>query len=258
MSKLLRDTWLLFRRSFREGLRNPTVAFLVPTLVPAVMIVLTSQTFGAVVHLPHFPTKSYLTLEVPGIVMLTAMMGAGYSATAMVVDVQSGYLDRLRVLPVRPAAVVLGRLLFDAMRAIPGGILVIVISVAMGSELRGGLPGVVAILALLALWALAYNGLFYVVGLRTRNAQAPFGMLPIFVPIMFLTTIFSAPFMQPRWVRVIAAWNPLTYLINGARVFVSDPFSWVPVGKAVAVCIGLLATTWYAAGRAFAALLRDD
>jgi ABC-2 type transport system permease protein len=258
MDRLVRDTWLLFRRSLREGLRNPTVAFLVPTLVPVVMIVLTSQTFGAVVHLPHFPTRSYLTLEVPGSVMLTAMMGAGYSATAMVVDIQSGYLDRLRVLPVRPASMVLGRLLFDAVRAFPGGILVLLVSVAMGSELRGGPAGVLAILALLALWALAYNGIFYVVGLRTRNAQAPFGMLPIFVPIMFLTTIFSSASMQPRWVRVLSAWNPLTYLINGARVFVSDPFSWVPVGKAVAVCLGLLLTTWYAAGRAFAALLHDD
>lgn len=258
MGRLMRDSWLLFRRSFREGRRNPTVAFLVPTLVPVVMIVLTSQTFGAVVALPHFPTRSYLTLEVPGVVMLCAMMGAGYSATAMVVDVQSGYLDRLRVLPVRPASVVLGRLLFDAVRALPGGVLVLVVSVAMGSELRGGLPGAIAILALLALWSLAYNGIFYVVGLRTRNAQAPFGMLPIFVPIMFLTTIFSSASMQPRWVRVIAAWNPLTYLIDGARVFVSEPFAWAPVGKALAVCLALLVTTWFAAGRAFAALLRDD
>jgi ABC-2 type transport system permease protein len=258
MNRLLLDTWLLFRRSLREGLRNPTVAFLVPTLVPVVMIVLTSQTFGAVVHLPLFPTKSYLSFEVPGIVMLTAMMGAGYSATAMVIDIQSGYLDRLRVLPIPPAAVVLSRLLFDAVRALPGGVLVLTVSVAMGSELRGGLLGAVAILALLALWALAYNGIFYVVGLRTRNAQAPFGMLPIFVPFMFLTTIFSSASMQPRWVRVIAAWNPLTYLIDGARVFVSEPFAWAPVGKALAVCLGLLIATWFAAGRAFAALLRDD
>ena len=126
-------------------------------------------------------------------VLLTGMMGAGYSATALVIDVRSGYLDRLRVLPVHPVAIVLGRLLFDMVRVLPAGALVLAVSVALGGEVRGGLLGAVAILGLLALWSLAYSGIFYAVGLRTVNPQAPFALLPIFVPLMFLTTVFASP-----------------------------------------------------------------
>ena len=258
MSTLVHDSWLLFRRSVREGRRNPTIAFILPILVPSVMILLTSQIFRQVAELPGFPTEAYVTFELPGIVLLTAMMGAGYSATALVIDAQGGYLDRLRVLPVRPAAIVLGRLLFDVLRVLPAGAIVLAMSVALGSELQSGIPGVAAILGILGLWALAYGGLFYAVGLRTLNAQAPFAMLPIFVPLMFLSTVFASEDMMPAWVRAISAWNPLTYMIDGTRVFVSGPFSSASVVKAVALALGLLVVSWYLAGKSFASLLRDE
>ena len=256
MAGIARDSGLLLRRSFREGLRDPTIAFVLPTIVPLVMIALTSQIFADVAQLPGFPTARYVTWEAPGMVLLTAMMGAGYSATSLVIDVRSGYLDRLRVLPVHPGAIVLGRLLFDMVRVLPAGALVLAVSVALGGEVRGGFLGALAILVLLALWALAYSGIFYAVGLRTINPQAPFAMLPIFVPLMFLTTVFASESMMPGWVQGISAWNPFTYVIEGARAFISDPFSWTVLAKAVGTCLGLLAVSWYVAGRCFARLVR--
>ena len=256
MGRIARDSLLLLRRSFREGRRDPTIAFIMPTIVPLVMIGLTSQIFADVAHLPGFPTARYITFEAPGMVLLTGMMGAGYSATALVIDVRSGYLDRLRVLPVHPVAIVLGRLLFDMVRVLPAGALVLAVSVALGGEVRGGVLGAVAILGLLALWSLAYSGIFYAVGLRTVNPQAPFALLPIFVPLMFLTTVFASQDMMPGWVQGISAWNPFTYAIGGARAFISDEFTWSAVVKAIATCLGLLTLTWYIAGRSFNRLVR--
>lgn len=254
--RIARDSLLLLRRSFREGLRDPTIAFVMPTIVPLVMISLTSQIFADVANLPGFPTARYITFEAPGMVLLTGMMGAGYSATALVIDVRSGYLDRLRVLPVHPVAIVLGRLLFDMVRVLPAGALVLAVSVALGGEVRGGVLGAVAILALLALWSLAYSGIFYAVGLRTVNPQAPFALLPIFVPLMFLTTVFASQDMMPGWVQAISAWNPFTYAIGGARAFISDDFTWSALVKAIATCAALMAVTWYIAGRSFGRLVR--
>ncbi len=256
MRRIARDSLLLLRRSFREGKRDPTIAFIMPTIVPLVMISLTSQIFADVANLPGFPTARYITFEAPGMVLLTGMMGAGYSATALVIDVRSGYLDRLRVLPVHPVAIVLGRLLFDMVRVLPAGALVLAASVALGGEVRGGVLGAVAILGLLALWSLAYSGIFYAVGLRTVNPQAPFALLPIFVPLMFLTTVFASQDMMPGWVQAISAWNPFTYAIGGARAFISDEFTWSALVKAIATCLALLTLTWYIAGRSFNRLVR--
>ena len=123
--KLWHDSRLLFVRSFREGIRNPVFAFLFPTVFPLFMITLTSQLFKAMVLLPGFPIRPYAAYETPAVVLLGAMMGAGYSATALVVDAQSGFLDRLRLMPVRPGSILIGRLLFDVVRVLPAGVAVI-------------------------------------------------------------------------------------------------------------------------------------
>lgn len=249
---------LLFRRSVKEAWRNPTVAFILPTLVPFVTITLTSQIFRDVAMLPGFPTDNYVSWEAPGAILLAAMMGAGHSATALVIDAQTGYLSRLRLLAVRPTALLLGRLAFDVARVLPAGALVLLGSIALGAELRNGWAGAVAILGLVALWALAYGGLFFAVALRTRNAQASFALLPLFVPLMFLSTVFVPTSMMPTWIRHISSWNPFTYLIEGSRVFMTGQFSWAPVIKAVAVAFAVLTVTWCFAGRSFRALVQDD
>lgn len=257
-SKLARDSWLLFRRSWREGLRNPTLAFILPIVIPLCFITLISGILRDVVKLPGFPTATYVAWQAPGVVLLSAMMGAGYSAVALVVDAQSGYLDRLRLLPVHPMAIVLGRVVFDVVRVLPAALVVLIVSVALGGELRTGVAGGLAILGLVAFWAAAYAAPFYALGLRTRNAQAPLAFLPLFVPLMFLSTVFTPTSMMPDWIKTASVWNPFTYIIEGARIFMTVPYSRVTLIKALAVATGVLVIGWYIAGRSYAALLRGD
>jgi hypothetical protein len=67
-------------------------------------------------------------------------------------------------------------LLFDVVRILPAALIVLFIMVAMGARIRLGAVGVLAVLALTALLSLAWNALFYVAALRTRNPQTPMAM----------------------------------------------------------------------------------
>src|SRR6266700_1285867 len=257
--KLARDTWLLLRRSIREGLRNPAFAFLFPTLFPLFIIVLTSQSFHQVVNLPNFPNiRPYAAYEAPAVLLLTAMMGAGFSATGLVVDAQSGFLDRLRMLPVSPAAILLGRLLFDGVRVIPAFVVVLVASFGLRAQLGSGLPGAVAILGLTVFWSIAYNGLFFVVALRTKNAQAPLAVVPLFMPLMFMSTAFVPKLSLPGWLQAVSNWNPYTYLLEGARTFMTGTPAWAPVGKALLGAAVILVFSQAFTVMSFRALGRGD
>ena len=97
-AKLIRDTWLIFRRSFREGLRNPALAFIFPMVPPLIGAALFSQLFDEIVSLEQLGTDNYVSFVAAGFIMMTAMSGAGFTATGLVVDAKSGYLDRLRLL----------------------------------------------------------------------------------------------------------------------------------------------------------------
>jgi ABC-2 type transport system permease protein len=242
---------LLLMRNLREGIRNPVLAYGLPVVIPLTMFILVAKTLSRVTDLPGFPTTNYAEWMAPAIVMLTAMTGVGYAATSLVIDIQSGFLDRLRVLNARPSSLLLSRLLFDVVRVLPAGLALLVTGLILGTDVNEGLVGIVLLFALLVLWAAAYGGLYFVVALATRNAQAPLALAPLFLPLQFLSTQFVPESILPEWVQTVAAWNPFTYMVDAARAVTTGPLTWTPVGKAVAVAVGLLVVTQIAAGLAF-------
>lgn len=242
---------LLLVRNLREGLRNPVLAYGLPVVIPLTLLILVAKTLSRVTELPGFPTQNYAEWMTPAIIMLTAMTGVGYAATSLVIDIQSGFLDRLRVLDARPSSLLLSRLLFDVVRVLPAGAALLVIGLILGTDINEGVLGVIVLFALLSLWAAAYGGLYFVVALFTRNAQAPLALAPLFLPLQFLSTQFVPESLLPRWVQVASDWNPFTYMVDAARVLTTGPFSMTPVVKAVAVGVGLLLVTQLASRRAF-------
>jgi ABC-2 type transporter len=99
--------------------------------------------------------------------------------------------------------------------------------------------------------AAGYGGLYFVVALATRNAQAPLALAPLFLPLQFLSTQFVPEELLPRWVQTAAAWNPFTYMVDAARAATTGPLTFAPVGKAVLVGAAMLVVTQVAARWAF-------
>jgi ABC-2 type transport system permease protein len=212
-TSLARQSWLVFGRSLHAGLREPALAFVFPIAFPLLIIGLFSQVYARVADLPGFPAGSYLGWMAPAVVLMAAMFGAGHSALGLVRDLQTGFLDRLRLMPVRPAALLLGRLLFDMARVTVAGLAVLAVAVALGAPLRGGPLGIVAIAALLAGWTLGYAGLYYVVGLRARSPEALTALVPLFCrsrccrPPMCPPACCPAGSAPPRLSTPTATWS---------------------------------------------------
>ena len=242
---------LLLFRNLREGARNPVLAYALPIIIPFAVLVLVAKTLYRVTDLPGFPTSNYAEFMTPAIIMLTAMTGVGYAATSLVIDIQSGFLDRLRLLDVRPPALLLSRVLFDVVRVIPAGAVLLVVGIVLGMDVNEGVLGVVGLFALLVVWAAAYGGLYFVVALTTGNAQAPLALAPLFLPLQFLSTQFVPKSLLPGWVQAAAAWNPFTYMVDASRALITGPLTFAPVAKALAVALAMLVVTQAASLRAY-------
>lgn len=242
---------LLLVRNLREGRRNPVLAYALPIIIPLAVLVLVAKTLYRVTDLPGFPTSNYAEWMSPAIIMLTAMTGVGYAATSLVIDIQSGFLDRLRLLDARPTALLASRVLFDVVRVLPAGAVLLVVGVLLGTEVNEGVLGIALLFALLVLWAAAYGGLYFVVALGTRNPQAPLALAPLFLPLQFLSTQFVPESLLPGWVQAASAWNPFTYMVDAARAMITGPLTAGPVLEAVGVALLLLVVTQLAARRAF-------
>lgn len=234
---------LLVARNLREGLRNPVLAYGLPVVIPLALLVLVAETLSRVTELPGFPTDDYAEWMTPPIIMLTAMTGVGYAATSLMLDIQSGFLDRLRLLDAEPASLLLSRLMFDVVRVLPGGVILLGAGALLGTGINEGALGVALLFVLLALWAAAYGGLYFVVALAARNAQAPLALAPLFLPLQFLSTQFIPEVVLPAWVRTAAAWNPFTYMVDAARALITGPLTAAPVVRAFAVGLVMLLLT---------------
>ena len=257
-AKFGRDTWLIFRRTLRQGRRNPALAFVFPMVPPLVGVSLFSQLFEDIVNLGQLGTDNYVSWVAAGFILMTAMAGAGFTATGLVVDANSGYLDRLRLLPVHPTAIMLGRQLFEVTRVVPAAIAVFGVSVALGANVSDGGLGLLGIIGLVALWALAWNGLFYVLALRTMNTQASLSLQPMFFPVLALSTTFVPTAVMPGSIETIATLNPCTYLVDSVRMFMIGGFNWSDFGVALGSALAILAVTQYFAVRSFGALVHGD
>jgi ABC-2 type transport system permease protein len=255
---LARQTRLVFGRSLHAGLREPALAFVFPIAFPLLIIGLFSQVYARVADLPGFPSGSYLGWMAPAVVLMAAMFGAGHSALGLVSDLQTGFLDRLRLLPVRPAALILGRLLFDVVRVTAAGLGVLAIAVALGAPLRGGPLAVAAIAVLLAGWTLGYAGLYYVVGLKARSPEALTALVPLFLPISLLSTAYVPADLLPGWVRAAAAVNPYSHVVDAVRAAMAGTLDADRLVAGLAAVIAAVVLTQVAAARRFARLVHRN
>jgi ABC-2 type transport system permease protein len=256
--KFAADVGLIFRRSLAQARRGPALAFGFPVAFPLLMIGLFSQIYGRITNVAGFPGGSYLAFMAPAVFLMAAMFGSGYSATGLVTDIQTGYLDRLRLIPIAPAAIMLGRLLFDVVRVLIAGTVVLAASIALGATFHGGLLGLAGMLLMLATWTLGYAGLFYLIGLKSRSQQKLAVLIPLFLPISLLSTAYVPRQLAPGWVRTASAINPYSHVVDAVRALMAGTANAAVIAGALAAALALIALTQLGAARAFARLVRAD
>src|SRR5262249_29235567 len=86
---------------------------------------------------------------------------------------------------------------------------------------ESGPLGVLVFIAIAASWSLAFSGFGYAVALKTGNPGAVNSMFLLFFPFLFLTTSYVPRSQLNGWLKVVADWNPVTYLLQGLRSLVS-------------------------------------
>ena len=230
------EVLLLGRRAVREVVRYPEAT--IPTLfIPLFFLVVNigqvSKTFPS--STPFLKGQGYVAFQLP--VSLMFAVATATSGLALVTEIDLGYFDKLLVSPIRRSSVIFGRLTADLVRGIAASALVLLVGIALGAQVRSGVPGALLIILLSALFGVAYAGFGILVALRTRNVQATQSSFILFFPLLFLTPNF-VPFerLSPL-METLARINPVSYVIVGLRSLVID--GWKP-GE-IGVCVLVIA-----------------
>jgi ABC-2 type transport system permease protein len=154
-------------------------------------------------------------------------------APALVLDVENGYLDRLLMTPIRRTAILLGHMVADVAVAVALTLPILALGFAIGVRFETGPVGVLAFIALAALWSLGFSGFGYAVALKTGNPAAVGSVFLLFFPFLFLTSSNVPRSQLSGWLDTVATFNPVTYLLDGLRSLVSQGWEWDELGKAL-------------------------
>ena len=217
MIAFARQTALVFGRQARAAARDPGPFFVLPMLPALLMTVVFTALFDRIANVTGFSAANYDEFLVPGVVVLVALLGAGATSASLASDVRSGYLERLRLLPIHLGSMLVGRVLFEGARLLPATGVVLAVGFAFGAHAENGVAGVAVVVVLVALLGVAYSALFYVVAILSRDPQTPFTLQPLGLPLAFLSSALVPLAVMPGWSEAVARLNPVTVVVNGAR-----------------------------------------
>lgn len=185
------------------------------TVTPVMFVLLFTYLFGGAIA---GSTRAYLDYILPGILVMSVMFTTVYSGVALNTDLTRGVVDRFRSLPIWRAAPLVGSLLGDSVRYVVGGMVIIVLGVVLGYRPDAGVPGAVAALALVVVFAFGLSWVFSTLGLllRSPNAVMNAGFMGIF-PVTFLSNVFIDPRTLPGWLEAFVNANPISVLVSASR-----------------------------------------
>ncbi len=239
------QTWVLGQRALREAWRTPEA--LLPTLfIPLFFLVVNVGQAAKI-----FPGKStaflhgqgYGAFQLPASLLLAGSFGT--AALFLVEEIEGGYFDKLRATPIPRTAIVVGRLIAEAVKGVVIATALIVLGLIFGISIASGVLGFILLVLLTAGWSVVFVGFMQLIALKTRSAAATNSAGLIFFPLLFLTPNLVPRDLLTRPMEVAASINPVTYVMEGMRSLILVDFDWTAILRAFGVVAVLGALMLY-------------
>ena len=249
MIPLLQQVAQLGRRSVVRTARQPANV-IAPVLFPLGLLAVNSGGLRAATHLPGFPTRFYAAFALAVPFMQGALFATMNAGTDLARDIQTGFLNRLSLTPMRGFALLAGQLAGVAVAALFQATIYVGVGLAIGVRFKSGPAGIVLLLGMAVAIALAFGAVGALMALRTGSGEAIQGLFPLlFVFLLISSMNLPRNLIEITWFRDVATANPVSYLIEGIRSLIIEGWNGEALGLAFAVTAALgtsalAAATW--------------
>ncbi|MEL6892547.1 MAG: ABC transporter permease [Actinomycetota bacterium] len=213
------------RRAILALARQP--ALVIPSMIfPLFFAALGTSAFSRATRVPGFPeVDSYLDFALAGAIAQGVLFGSTVGATALATDIENGFFDRLLSSPTSRVAIIVGRMAGGMAYGALQTLVFVLVLLPFGLSVKGGLPGVAALIVSGTVLALAVGALMSAMAIRTGSSEATQGAFPLlFIALFFSSSFFPRETMSGVY-ATIADWNPISHLVEGMRDLVIEGFT---------------------------------
>ncbi len=161
------------------------------------------------------------TFMFPGVLAISAMFTAMFSAASIVWDREFGFLREMLVAPVRRGSILIGKSLGGATVATMQSLIILALAGTVGVPYDAGM--IVVLIGELFLLSFALTSVGLVIAARVQQMQSMMGVMQmLLLPLSFLSGALYPLANLPAWLKTITLLNPITYAVHAIRSLVFD------------------------------------
>jgi len=240
----------LARRSVVRTLRQP--AQIVPSVIfPLFLLAVNSGGLKSVTNLPGFPTDSYLTFALAITFMQGALFSVINSGTDLARDIETGFLNRMALTPLRGAALLSGLLAGAVVLGLVQSVVYLSVGLIAGADLAAGAGGALVIVVLAVTITVAFGSIGLFAALRSGSGEAVQSLFPVFFVFLFLSSMaLPLNLLQTDWFHAVASANPVSYLLAAFRSLLIEGWDLSALALGFGIAAAILAIGMFAAASA--------
>ena len=176
---------------------------------------------------------------------MEALFGTAFVGFSLIDDIRSGVIERFLVTPAKRPAILLGRVLRDAVVLLLQCVLITLVAIPFG--LKVNVYGFLLSLVLYALIGITMASISYGFALiyKIEDALAP-TLNTITLPVSLLSGIILPLALAPLWLQDLAKINPFSYAVNATRALFAGNFQNIGIieGFVVIGALAILVFLW--------------
>jgi ABC-2 type transport system permease protein len=221
--KFLHDTRLMFVRNMQHTIRSPVFVF-ASLFQPLMYLLLFMPLLDGLGSVPGLPAGKTVDVFIPGLLVLEAIFGTAFVGFSLIDDIRAGVIERFLVTPVTRSAILLGRVLRDAVVLIAQCVLITIVAIPFGLTVNG--YGFLLSLLLYALIGISMASISYGFALifKIEDALAP-TLNILTLPLSLLSGIILPLALAPVWLQDLSKINPFSYAVDATRALFAGDFS---------------------------------
>ena len=216
LSEVIKKSWVLAEMEARKLWHDPT-----ELISRAVQPILWLGIFGeALSKVRAIPTGgfTYLQFITPGILTQSVVFVAIFYGLYIIMDRDTGILQKLLVTPTPRLALVWGKMISAGLRGLSQALIVFIFALILGVQLNISLVTILGVFVIVMLGAAVFTGISMIIAsiVKTRERFMGIGQI-LTMPLFFASNAIYPLELMPPWLHAVARLNPLTYQVDALR-----------------------------------------
>lgn len=246
---ILRDTWVMAKRSLRHTTRSmDTIITVVAT--PIAMMLMFVYVFGNS-FTSSIGGEAYINFIAPTIIIMTVVSGIAYAAVRLSMDLQKGIINRFKTMPVASSSILGGHAMSSTLSNLFSSFLVLLVALLIGFRSDAGPIEWLLFAGILVLFTLATTWLAILFGLFAKTMEGAGAFSYILIFMIFVSSGFTPVDAMHPALRWFAEHQPMTPIIETMRSLLTSGTIGDSALTAIGWCLGLLVVSYVLALRVY-------